>query len=100
MVLEMLRDARAELGHADQKAGVLFAAFGVGFGALLGALLANDWGPGDLHESALVLWWIAASLAVASVFSAAVAVWPRILHSKPNGPAMFWGHVARFRTTA
>lgn len=39
----MFEEARADVTHADQKASVLLAALGIGFGAVLGGQLSAGW---------------------------------------------------------
>lgn len=94
----MLSEARAEVQLADAKASILFAGLGVGFGAVIGVLLARDWSPFDLTGIGPLLWWIGVIAAVASVISAAAAVWPR--YSKKHQPRKiaYWGHVADYKT--
>ena len=60
----MLAEARAEVNAADQKASLVLAALGVGFGAVVGGLLARDWEPSDLTGFGEVLWWIGAALSL------------------------------------
>lgn len=92
----ILEEARAEVSSADHKASMVLAALGIGFGAVLGGLLAGDWAPSNLPGWGEVLWWSGAALATASVTSAAMAVWPRYRPSRQDEPVTYWAHVARF----
>jgi hypothetical protein len=89
----MLAEARAEVGYADQKASLLLAALGIGFGAIIGGLLAGSWKPSDQGGGELA-WWIGVCLAAASVGIAAGAVWPRYARRKVGSDVFYWGHVA------
>jgi hypothetical protein len=93
----MLKEARDDVAHADQKAGLLLAALGVGFGAILGGQLAGDLDPATFSLAGQILWWAGVVLAVGSVISAALAVWPRyILDDSPRFGITYWGHIAVF----
>jgi hypothetical protein len=94
--LAMLAEARNEVGAADHKASMVLAVLGIGFGALLGGLIARDWSPSTLNPWGAVLWWAAAALTAASVFSAASAVWPRFTLPARTSEVFYWGHVATF----
>lgn len=91
----MLTEARAEVGAADHKASMVLTALGVGFGALLGGLLAGDWAPQQLSSGFEVVWWVGAASAVAAVASASLAVWPRWDASDIEDGIYYWGHVAK-----
>jgi hypothetical protein len=92
----ILEEARTEVSYADHKASMVLAALGIGFGAVLGGLLAGDWSPSNLPGWGEVLWWTGAALATASVTSAATAVWPRYRPTRQEEPVAYWAHVARF----
>lgn len=92
----MLAEARSEVATADHKASMVLVALGVGFGAVLGGLLAGDWEPSDLDGAGEFLWWIGAVIALTSVVCAAAAVWPRYSKDDVSGGIFYWGHVATF----
>jgi hypothetical protein len=94
----MLAEARAEVSIADQKAGLVLAAAGIGFSAVLGGLLAGDWRPSKYNLGGEILWWFGAVLAFATVASAATAMWPRFTTRSEDDLVSYWGHVARFAT--
>lgn len=89
----MLAEARTEVSYADHKASMVLAALGIGFGAVVGGLLAGDWKPSDQGRGEW-LWWLGAATALAAVTCAAAAVWPR--YSNRTDPGVYyWGQVAR-----
>lgn len=93
----MLDEAREDVKHADQKASVLFAALGIGFGAVLGGQLSAGWDSSTLSTCGRVFWWTGAVLAILSVAASALAVWPRYtLDDRPTYGITYWGHVAAF----
>lgn len=97
--LAILAEARHEVGTADHKCQMVLAVLGIGFGAVLGGLIASDWDPRDLSGASQVVWFLGALLASGSVVAAAAAVWPR--YSIPrNAPTevFYWGHVAALAT--
>ncbi len=97
MALRMLEEARADVVHADHKAGLILAALGVGFGAVLGGQLAAGWDSGKLSIPGQALWWAGVVLAVFAVASSALAVWPRYkLDDEPDYGITYWGHAAAF----
>lgn len=89
----MLTEARVEVSYADHKASMVLAALGVGFGALIGGLLAGDWTPSD-QGSGEFAWWIGVAFAAAAVTCAAAAVWPRYRKAASSEHISFWGDVA------
>lgn len=94
--LSILAEARNEVGAADHKASMVLAVLGIGFGALLAGLIAQDWSPSDLNVFGRVAWGAGALLALGSVVSAGCAVWPRFtVPSKPS-EIFYWGQVAAF----
>lgn len=97
---QLLAEARVEVGFADQKASLILAAVGVGFGALAAALLARDWKPSELSGCGEVIWWVGATLALASVFAAGFSVWPRFSAKDVDEGIYYWGHVAHYRSLA
>lgn len=97
---KMLDEARADLRLADQKAGLLLTALGVGIGALLAALLSQGWHPSDLTGMSEFSWWLGALAGGVSTFFAGWTVLPRTAHSVPDGPITYWGHVAKLSSIA
>jgi hypothetical protein len=94
----MLAEARTEVGYADHKASMVLAALGIGFGAILGGLLAGNWQPSDQGRGE-ALWWIGTTLALGSLVVSASAVWPRYRKSaQPPDNVFYWGHVAAFES--
>lgn len=89
----MLAEARVEVSYADHKASMALASLGVGFGAVIGGLLAGDWKPSDQGDAEWA-WWIGVCLAVASVGLSAGAVWPRYPRQGKSDRLYFWGDVA------
>lgn len=92
----MLEEARAEAPMADNKAAVLLATLGVGFGVLGAGLLAGDWSPTGLRAPAAILFWVSVATAVASVVLAGSALWPRFTTTDRAGGVYYWGHAADF----
>ncbi len=95
---QMLAEARAEVSIADQKAGIVLAAAGIGFSAVLGGLLAGNWRPSMYSTAGEVLWWIAAALAFGVIAFAAAALWPRFTTRDEDDLVTYWAHVARYTT--
>lgn len=93
---QLLAEAREELSRADAKASLLFAVIGVVFGALLAGLISQNWQPDDLAAGADVVFWFGTVLAVAGAVSLGFAVWPRITHTQPGGPASYFGDVVSY----
>jgi hypothetical protein len=89
----MLAEARVEVSYADHKASMVLASLGVGFGAVIGGLLAGDWKPADQGDGEWA-WWVGVCLAVVSVAFAAGAVWPRYPRRGKSEELYFWGDVA------
>lgn len=97
-VRQMLAEARDDVSHADQKASVILAALGIGFGAVLGGQLAGNFDSGNLSIPGEVVWWAGVFLAGASVVLAVLAVWPRYkVDDSPQYGITYWGHVAAFK---
>lgn len=97
-VRQMLAEARDDVKHADQKASVILAALGIGFGAVLGGQLAGNFDSGAFSCIGQVVWWAGVLLAVGSVALAVLAVWPRyVLDDSPKYGMTYWGHVAAFK---
>lgn len=96
---QMLSEARDDVKHADQKASLILAALGIGFGAVLGGQLAGDFDSGNFSIVGQVVWWVGIVLAIAAVSLAVLAVWPRYtLDDRPQYGITYWGHVAAFKT--
>lgn len=94
----MLEEARTDVQNADQKASLLLATVGVGFGVIVGGQISSGWRAADaLSVGGQVLWWIGAAMALASVVTASSAVWPRYrLDDAPKYGITYWGHAASF----
>lgn len=88
----MLAEARVEVSYADHKASMVLASLGVGFGAVIGGLLAGDWKPANQGDGEWA-WWVGVCLAVASVAFAAAAVWPRYRRRAEREGLHYWGDV-------
>lgn len=97
---QMLVEARDDLRLADQKAGLLLTARGIGVGALMAALLGSNWDSTDLPGIAQVFWWLGAAATAVSATFTGRAVIPRTSHLDPDGPVTFWGHVAHLESVA
>lgn len=95
----MLQEARDDVQHADQKASLLLAAAGVGFGVIISGQMSSDWRADTvLSMPGQILWGFGIALAVACITAAAVAVWPRYrLETMPRYGVTYWGHVAAFK---
>lgn len=89
----MLAEARTEVSYADHKASMVLAALGIGFGAVVGGLLAGSWTPSAQGDGEFA-WWLGACLALLSVAFAAGAVWPRYSGRKNSGDLFYWGQVS------
>lgn len=101
MCAQMLAEARTDVAQADQKASILLAALGVGFGAVLGGQLAGGFDSADLSPLGEVVWWLGVGLATASIVCAALAVWPRYrTDDHPQYGITYWGHIAAFDSLA
>jgi len=97
MAENMLMEARADVVHADQKATMILAALGLGFGAVLGGQLSAGWDSGKLTPLGHNIWWTGVVLAVLAVSCAVMAVWPRyFLDKAPPHGMTYWGHAAAF----
>jgi hypothetical protein len=95
---QLLAETREELNRADAKAAMLFAIFGIAFGAVLAGLIAGDWSPRDLAAGAQVVWWLGAAAAVAPLAALSAAVWPRIDSNHASGRVIYYAHVAGYRS--
>ncbi|MDE8647600.1 DUF5706 domain-containing protein [Rhodococcus qingshengii] len=92
----MLAEARAEVAQADHKASLVLTVLGIGFGAILGGILAGSWKPDQYHAPGELIWWLGALAALASVLCAASAVWPRYSSHDASEGIFYWGHVATY----
>jgi len=90
----MLDEARADLSHADNKAGLLLAAYGVAIAALLAGFVAGDFTPTKLTALPRFLWWIGSAALTLAIALAGAAVYPRLKRDKRPEGAYFWGDVA------
>lgn len=95
---QLLAETREELSRADGKAAMLFAIFGIAFGAVLAGVIAGDWSPRDLTAGAQVVWWLGAAAAVAALVALSAAVWPRLDSNQATGRVTYFAHVADYRT--
>jgi MFS family permease len=91
----LLAASRVELTRADTKASTLFAASGVVFGVILGAIFAGDWSPLELHDVWQALWWLGAAAALAGLVALGLAIFPRIRHPEEHERVRYFGDVAR-----
>jgi hypothetical protein len=73
----LLSDTRAEIGRADQKAAILFAAAGIATGVLSGAVLGGRWTPAELSSLGAVLWWFGSAAGVCAMAAFTLAVFPK-----------------------
>ncbi|MDE8647613.1 DUF5706 domain-containing protein [Rhodococcus qingshengii] len=92
----MLAEARAEVAQADHKASLVLTVLGIGFGAILGGILAGSWKPDQYAAPGEFIWWLGAGAALASVLCSALAVWPRFSSHDTSAGIFYWGHVATF----
>jgi len=95
---QLLAETREELNRADAKAAMLFAIFGIAFGAVLAGLIAGDWSPRHLAPGAQGVWWLGAAAAVAALVALSAAVWPRLDSKHASGRVSYFAHVAGYRT--
>lgn len=96
----MLQEARDEVISADQKASVILAVLGLGFGAALSGLVAGEWRPNELAPWGQVMWWSGLAAGALAVYFAGSAVWPRYTSRDIDGGVHYWGHAAQFTTLA
>ncbi|MEU4387752.1 Pycsar system effector family protein [Promicromonospora sp. NPDC023805] len=94
----MLQEARDEVISADQKASVILAVLGLGFGAALSGLVAGEWHPDELAPWSQAMWWSGLAAGALAVYFAGSAVWPRYTSADVNDGVHYWGHAARFTT--
>lgn len=73
----LLASTREELVRADAKASLLLASAGVAVGAVLAAMLAGSWRPGDLADAVEWLWWLGTLVISTGLAALGVAVYPR-----------------------
>jgi MFS family permease len=95
---QLLAETREELSRADGKAAMLFAIFGIGFGAVLAGIIAGDWSPRDVAAGAEVVWWLGAVPAVAALVAVSAAVWPRLDSDHASGRVTYFAHVVGYRS--
>jgi hypothetical protein len=94
----MLQEARDEVISADQKASVILAVLGLGFGAALSGLVAGEWRPDELALWSQAMWWSGLTAGALAVYFAGSAVWPRYTSADLDNGVHYWGHAARFTT--
>lgn len=92
----LLAETREELGRADSKASILFAAVGVVAGVAGGAVVAGDWSPSELGNRWEGLWWLGAALVGAAAVELVLAVVPRVRHRGDRDKVAYFGHVVQF----
>jgi MFS family permease len=98
LTLQLLAETREELHRAEGKAAMLFAIFGIGFGAVLAGIIAGDWKPSDLAAGAEVVWWLGAIAAVVALVAVSAAVWPRLDSDHASGRVTYFAHVVGYRS--
>ena len=92
----MLQEARDEVISADQKASVVLAVLGLGFGAALSGLVDGAWHINGLAPWSQGLWWSGLTAGAFAVYFAGAAVWPRYRSLDVNDGVHYWGHAAQF----
>lgn len=92
----MLQEARDEVISADQKASVILAVLGLGFGATLSGVVAGEWHPSRLPPWSQVMWWSGLAAGALAVYFAGSAVWPRYTSADVSSGVHYWGHAAEF----
>lgn len=93
----MVDEARDDVQHADQKASLMFAVLGVGFGAVVGGQLSGSWMYTTLSAGGQLCWWSGGIAAALAVVAAGLAVWPRYkTNDRPAYGVTYWGHIASF----
>lgn len=96
-VTALLAEARDDVQHADQKASLLLAALGIGFGAVIGGQLSSSWDSSSLSTLGQFAFWVGVAAAVGSVAACAWAIWPRyVLTDEAEFGVTYWGHVAAY----
>jgi hypothetical protein len=94
----LLAESREELARADGKASILFGAFGVAAGVLLGAVVGGTWSPAHFDRGiAECLWWVGIAGASLSILLLGLAVLPRIRHGEGRERLYYFGHVVQYR---
>lgn len=94
----LLAEARDDVKHADQKASLLLAALGIGFGAIVGGQLSATWDSASLSVPGQFLFWIGVTAATVSIACSAWAIWPRYdISDEPKFGITYWGHVAAYQ---
>lgn len=93
LAAEMLAEAKDEIDRADQKASLLIGSLGIAFSVVLSGMIGGSWSPSALSVPGLVMWAVGVVLATASLFAAALAVWPRLSRSPGPGTITYWGQV-------
>jgi hypothetical protein len=94
----MLQEARDEVVLADQKASVVLAVLGLGFGVALSSLVEGAWRPAELDPWSQLMWWGGLVAGAFAVYFAGAAVWPRYRSSDVHDGVHYWGHAAQFNT--
>jgi len=93
----LLRESREELIRADGKASILLASAGIIIGAVVAAILADEWNPSDLTCVRALLWWTGVVLALGGVACLGYAVYPQTKRRKKTPHLIaYYGDVMRF----
>jgi MFS family permease len=95
---QLLAESREELARADGKASILFGAFGVAAGVLLGAVVGGTWSPANFDNgTAECVWWVGIVGAGLSILLLGLAVLPRVRHGAGRERLYYFGHVVQYR---
>lgn len=93
----LLGETRDEITRADSKASILFSLFGLLSGAVVYALLRDQWQPFELANGIEWLWWLGAGLGLAAIVTLGLAVYPVVDHPGDKRQVAYFGHVAQFK---
>ena len=85
---KILVDSREELSRADGKASLLLAAIAVAVGALLAALLADQWSPSNIDERVQWLWWSGLLSVAVGIGALGFSVFPRTKYRGAREPGV------------
>ena len=88
-------EARQEIGLADQKASILLATLGIGYGLVFGAVAVGDW-HAPKAPGCDVFWWAFVIVAILATATAGAAIWPRKASRARSGDISYWGDVAEY----
>jgi Family of unknown function (DUF5706) len=93
----LLAETREELGRADGKASILFAAATVVVAAIVTGVVTGPWSPTQLQPLAQSLWWLGTVLVAAGVLSLGMAVYPRLRDEQGRDRMTYFMHVLACR---